>query len=107
MLKNILSRVHRVLSIIKKKYISFVTDTVIPRRRKKYRRRLKNKDFTILCSNCIGGEIYNLLGEQFLSPTINMWQDQSDFIKFALNPQYYLEQPLVFIETDEATPVAK
>lgn len=46
-------------------------------------------------------------GGQFLSPTINMWETQRDFIKLAVNPKYYMEQPLVFIDTDEPTPVAQ
>ena len=37
------------------------------------RTKLKNKDFSIICSNCIGGIIYNRLGQKFLSPTINLW----------------------------------
>lgn len=36
-----------------------------------------------------------------------MWQTQRDFIKFAVNLKYYVEQPLEFIQTEETTPVAK
>ena len=72
-----------------------------------YRRRLKNDGFTILCSNCIGGVIYHRLGKQFLTPTINMWFPQPDFVDFCLHLDYYLEQELHFIETDEGFPVAQ
>lgn len=63
-----------------------------------FRKRLKNDNFTILCSNCIGGVIYHRLGKEFLSPTINMFFSQPDFVSFCLNLDYYLEQDLHFIE---------
>lgn len=69
------------------------------------RLRIRNRNFTILCSNCIGGIIYNRLGMQFLSPTINLFIRQYDFIKFIGNPQFYLSQELIFIETEYPFPV--
>lgn len=70
------------------------------------RKRLKNTDFTILCSNCIGGIIYNRLGLQFRTPTVNLWMYQRDFIRFAANIRIYQHLPLQFIETDYGYPVA-
>lgn len=70
-------------------------------------RRLKNDNFTILCSNCIGGIICNRLGKQFLSPTVNLWFFQDDFIKFLLDLKGYLTEELVFIESKYDHPVAK
>lgn len=32
---------------------------------KSIRSRLKNEDFSIICSNCIGGTIYNRSGKSF------------------------------------------
>ena len=49
------------------------------------RKRLKNDNFTILASNCAAGIIYNRLGKHFLSPIINMWFRQADYIKFCIN----------------------
>lgn len=69
-------------------------------------KRLRNKDFTILCSNCIGGIIYHRLGLQFRSPTINLWMKQRDCIKLAANIDKYRIQQLQFIETDYTYPVA-
>lgn len=69
-------------------------------------RRLKNKNFTILCSNCIGGIIYHHLNMEFLSPTVNLWIRQYDFVKFIKRPKWYLAQPLQFIETKYSFPVA-
>ena len=70
--------------------------------------RLKNDNFTILASNCAAGIIYNRLGKKFLSPTINMWFRQGDFIKFCVNLKHYIECDLVFIDCEEYDfPVAK
>ena len=56
--------------------------------------------FSIICSSCIGGIIYHRLGLKFLTPTINLWFNQKDFIKFISNLQYYLDQKLNFVESD-------
>lgn len=70
------------------------------------RKRLKNKDFSIICSNCIGGVIYHRLGKKFLSPTINLWLSQNDFIKMVLNLREYMNKDLIFVLTENAFPVA-
>lgn len=71
-----------------------------------WRTHLKENNFSIICSSCIGGVIYNRLGKQFLSPTINLFFTQSDFIKFSVNLKYYLSLDLKFIKTDKVYPVA-
>lgn len=74
----------------------------------KVRSNLKNKDFTLITSTCIGGVIYSLCGERFNSPTINLWIRQPEFCEFCYNLKYYLEQDLVFIKnTERNCPVAK
>jgi uncharacterized protein (DUF1919 family) len=73
---------------------------------KKFQRRLTNKDFTILCSNCIGGVIYHRLGKQFLSPTINMYISQPDFISFCVHLDYYLNKELEFVQNGYGCPTA-
>ena len=82
-------------------------DIVQERFTKKQRKRLKNDNFTIISSNCIGGFIYHRLGKQFLSPTINLYFNQKEFIKFAQNLRYYITLPLEFIETEFDFPVAE
>lgn len=68
------------------------------------RYRLKNKDITILCNNCLGGVVYHCLGLQFLSPTVNLMVDSTaDFIKFCKNIDYYLKQQIVEIKDDNVT----
>ena len=74
---------------------------------KNLRRKLKNDQFSILCSTCIGGIIYHRLGKQFLSPTINMWMNQREFLIFLANLDEALAQELVFIKTKYDHPVAQ
>ena len=71
------------------------------------RSRIKNQDFSIICSTCIGGVIYHRLGMQFLSPTINLWFYQDEFIRFVRNLPHYMEQNLTFISSEWDFPVAK
>lgn len=73
----------------------------------KMRRNLKNQEFTILSCNCAAGIIYHRYDQPFFSPTINLWIDQKEFLKFAENLDYYLKQDLNFIKTDVGYPVAE
>lgn len=61
---------------------------------KKNQKRLKNDNFSILASNCIGGVLYHELGMPFLSPFINMYVEPRDFIKFLKSPNEYLRYEL-------------
>lgn len=73
---------------------------------KNLQRQIKNDRFTILCSNCMGGIIYHRLNKQFLSPTINLWMHQDDFLKFVKNLKDYLNKELNFVKTEYNYPVA-
>lgn len=75
--------------------------------RNHYRRKVKSDDFTILCSNCVGGCIYHRLGRQFLSPTVNLYIDQSEFVQFCVHLDEYLDAELSFVESETAYPVGK
>lgn len=93
---------------IKDKIQTYKAEKFINKMEAELRAKLNNDNFTILASNCAAGIIYNRLGKQFLSPTINMWFKQGDFIKFCLNIKHYVETELEFIDTDEYDfPVAK
>lgn len=72
----------------------------------KLRKRLKNDNFSIICPNCIGGIIYHRLGKKLLSPTINLWLHQDDFLKFVMNLKEYISKDLIFIESKYNYPVA-
>ncbi len=55
------------------------------------RKRLKNKNFTVLSNNCVGGVILHELGERFNSPTVNLFFKAEDYLKFLENLDYYLK----------------
>lgn len=55
-----------------------------------YRKKLTNKDFTLITQNCIGGVIYDDLGMQFTSPTINMFIEDDSFVKLVENLEHYM-----------------
>ncbi len=66
-----------------------------------FQRKLENKDFTILCPNCIGGVIYHRLGQRFDSPTVDLVINTHQFCVFFSNLDYYLSR-----EIDELSPDA-
>lgn len=63
---------------------------------KTIRKKLKNKDFTIISNNCVGGLIYHSLGCRFNSPTINLSiEDGAEFLEFVKNVKYYSDCELI------------
>ena len=73
---------------------------------KRLQQRLRNKDITILSSNCLGGLIYHELGLEFLSPTVNLRFSSPDFVKFICDMEHYLEFEFAQINSEELYPVA-
>lgn len=71
---------------------------------RKNRERLQNHDFSLLCNNCNGGIITHDLGEQFRSPTINLYFYSDHFFRFCENLDYYLAQELTLCENPEHKP---
>ena len=69
------------------------------------KKHLKNKDFTIISSNCIGGIIYHDLGLPFLTPTVNLSFDMNDFVKFVSNLKYYIDKDLIKLDTNKEYPI--
>jgi len=59
----------------------------------KYKKQLTNKDFSLITQNCIGGVMYSSLGIEFLSPTINMFIEDENFVKLVENLEYYMSIP--------------
>lgn len=59
------------------------------------RLRLKNRQPTIIASNCIGTFMYYDMKLRFNSPTINLSFDMNDYVRFLENLHWYLEQPVV------------
>jgi len=54
--------------------------------------RLKNNNFTIICNNCDAGIIYNSLKQKFLTPTINLWLEDEDYLKLIYNLKEFIEK---------------
>lgn len=73
---------------------------------KRIRKSLHNSDFSIISSTCVGGIIYHRLNQKFLSPTIDLWFYQKDFVKFVVNLSEYLNYDLKFVEGIRDYPVA-
>ena len=57
---------------------------------KQLRKKNDNHDFSLITNDCVGGVIYHDLGEQFRSPTVNLWLSNDHFLEFAQNLKYYL-----------------
>lgn len=66
------------------------------------RKMLKDEKFTIISNNCWGGTIYESYGIRKMSPTVGMFIMPEDYLKFVSNLDYYLEQPLEFINPDNS-----
>lgn len=60
----------------------------------KVKREVRTKNVTIISQNCIGGVFYHDLGMKFLSPTINLFINEPDFVRFVQNLKDYIESDL-------------
>ena len=72
--------------------------------KKKYRRGFdyeNNSDISIISTNCIGGELYNLLGLRFNSPTINISMGRNDFVNFCIDLKGFMQSKLENIEKNK------
>ena len=67
---------------------------------KRKRKQLKNRDFSLIASNCNGAFILHDLGLQFRSPFVNLWMKPKDFIKLLGDLKRYMEFPLAFTKED-------
>lgn len=75
----------------------FIRKDYISKLQRKY--NYENK-VSLITSNCIGGEIYNDLQLKFLSPTINLWISEPDFLKFVFDLKGYTSNKLTFVKND-------
>lgn len=64
------------------------------------RKRLKNKNFTLLSSNCTGAIITHELNCRFNTPTVNLFIKPKDFIKFLRNIKSYENEQFFFLEEE-------
>lgn len=73
-------------------------------RRLKFFRRigLKNRNFTIVSINCVGGYIYQYYGIAYNTPTAGLLFDAADFIKICKDPKRYLTHEPEIIAANES-----
>lgn len=58
--------------------------------------KLLQSHISIFANTCWGGMTYHLLGIKFMSPLINMFESDEDYLKLAARPQYYFGMQLQF-----------
>ena len=68
-----------------------------------YRLRNKNKYFTLIARDCIGGIVYHQLKLRFLTPTINLFFTPIEFNKLCLHLKEYIPGELVELKDDEVS----
>ncbi len=56
---------------------------------RKQKQLLLKKDFTLISQNCIGGVFYHDMGMHFASPTINLFFEEPDFLKYVADLKHY------------------
>ena len=66
------------------------------------KKRLNNRDFTIISNNCWGGHVYEYFGLPKLSPTVGCYFFADDYLKFVEYFDYYINQPLGFISLNDS-----
>ncbi len=71
------------------------------------KRKLKNKNVTVISSNCNGAYILHDLGCRFSSPTVNLFFFAYDFLKLLKNPKIYFEAVPLQIASALPYPVGK
>lgn len=62
---------------------------------------LKNKDFTIISSDCTGGMFYHELNQPFASPTINLFMMAKDYLTFCEDIPFWVEKKMIEIPHHE------
>lgn len=62
--------------------------------------KLKNKDFSLIASNCNGSLILHDLGLRFNSPFVNLWIKPKDYIKMLSNLRQYMNADLTFVKEE-------
>ena len=70
---------------VKNKILNYIRNAYIYLNRRKF----NGNQVSIISQNCIGGVFYHDMKCEFLSPTINLFIRQPDFIKFLNNEILY------------------
>lgn len=83
--------------------MSIINNLLRKKVNEKNRELLKNKDFSVIASNCNGAFILHDLGLRFNSPFVNLWLKPTDFIKYLKNIEHYMNSELTFIQEEGIT----
>lgn len=67
------------------------------------RARNNNHSFTLISNNCVGGVISHNLGEQFRSPTVNLFISGDQFLPFVKGVRLYLSDETELIQVKDNT----
>ena len=70
-------------------------------------RKLTNQGMTVISVNCVGALILHDLHQPFNSPFVNLYLSPQDFLRYLQNMDFYLTQPLTFVQTEKSYPVGK
>ena len=55
------------------------------------KKKLKKEDWTLICNNCLGGMVTHDFGNQFRSPTVNLFFPGLSFFDFVEHMDYYFD----------------
>ncbi len=65
---------------------------------KKNQKKLVNRNFSVISSNCNGACICHDLNMRFNSPFVNLWMQPKDFIRYLQNIEHYINCEMEFID---------
>lgn len=65
-----------------------------------HQKKLTNKNFSIIASNCNGACISHDLGVRFNSPFVNLWLKPDDFLRFLHDMDHYLNCSMIFTKEE-------
>lgn len=86
------------MSLCKKLFIKIrrviVTIPLIRVKRFYWRYSISNKDFSVICNNCLGGMVLHELGMAFNSPFVNLYIIAEDYILLLENLDYFLKEKI-------------
>lgn len=71
---------------------------ICPIRFRKEKKRLINKDFTIVSDNCWGARVYQEHGLPYCTPFVDLFIYSEDYLKLVKDLKGYLGQELVFVK---------
>lgn len=67
------------------------------------RRKLTQKNFTIISNNCWGSFVYQKYGLEYKTPTAGLFILGHDFVKFCADLENYIKKDLEFIQWEDAS----